>query len=276
MFLAGPTGTGKTEIVKTVAELLFGDEKALIRFDMSEYAAEHSDQKLFGAPPGYVGYDRGGQLTNAVKNNPFSVLLFDEIEKAHTSVMDKFLQILEDGRMTDGQGNTVYFSETLIFFTSNAGIYEETCDTLGRVIKREAIVKPGESYEELRRAVETALKTKFKPEILNRIGKNIVVFDYITEDATKKILRLQLEKIALRIFTKSKIAISVEESAMGRLLEKCLEEETRENGGRGIGNIVESSFLNPLSEFIFDSDIKASERINALCAEDKLVFERTV
>jgi len=130
LFLAGPTGTGKTEIVKAIAEALFEDEKTLIRFDMSEYTAEHSDQKLFGAPPGYVGYDNGGQLTNAVKNNPFSILLFDEIEKAHPNIMDKFLQILEDGRMTDGQGNTVYFSETLIFFTSNVGISRETIDPI--------------------------------------------------------------------------------------------------------------------------------------------------
>ena len=116
LFFAGPTGTGKTELTKALAEILFGDENNCIRFDMSEYSESHSDQKLFGAPPGYVGYEAGGQLTNAIKERPFSILLFDEIEKAHPSIMDKFLQILEDGRMTDGQGNTVYFSEALIIF----------------------------------------------------------------------------------------------------------------------------------------------------------------
>ena len=122
LFFAGPTGTGKTETAKTLAERLFGDESCCIRFDMSEYSQPHSDQKLLGAPPGYVGYEAGGQLTNAIKNSPFSILLFDEIEKAHPSILDKFLQILEDGRMTDGQGNTVYFSESVIIFTSNLGI----------------------------------------------------------------------------------------------------------------------------------------------------------
>ena len=129
LFFAGPTGTGKTETAKALAEKLFGDERACVRFDMSEYAQSHSDQKLMGAPPGYVGYEAGGQLTNAVKKKPFSILLFDEIEKAHPSILDKFLQILEDGRMTDGQGDTVYFSETILIFTSNLGIY--TRDALG-------------------------------------------------------------------------------------------------------------------------------------------------
>ena len=274
MFLAGPTGTGKTEIVKTVAELLFGDEKALIRFDMSEYTAEHADQKLFGAPPGYTGYDKGGQLTNAVKTNPFSVILFDEIEKAHTSIMDKFLQILEDGRMTDGQGNTVYFSETLIFFTSNAGISEEVCDTQGRVIERKMIVAPGSSYDEIQDKVEVALKTKFKPEVLNRIGKNIIVFNYITEDATSEILHKQLENIIQGVARKSKVEIKIKETAIQYLMGRCLEKDTQENGGRGIGNVVESEFINPLAEYIFDSNVKPNNVITVSSANKKIIFER--
>ena len=125
LFFAGPTGVGKTETAKALAESIFGNENACIRFDMSEYRLAESEQKLFGAPPGYVGYEGGGQLTNAVKNRPFSILLFDEIEKAHPTIMDKFLQILEDGRMTDNQGNTVYFGETIIIFTSNIGLTKE-------------------------------------------------------------------------------------------------------------------------------------------------------
>ena len=122
LFFAGPTGVGKTELAKALTELIFGDERAYIRFDMSEFAAEHAAERLTGAPPGYLGHDAGGELTNAVRKQPFSLILFDEIEKAHPRVMDKFLQILDDGRLTDGSGSTVYFSEAVIVFTSNLGL----------------------------------------------------------------------------------------------------------------------------------------------------------
>ncbi|AFX74678.1 ATPases with chaperone activity, ATP-binding subunit [Mesomycoplasma hyorhinis SK76] len=124
MFFTGPTGTGKTEISKALAEFIFGSENHLIRFDMSEYNLEHSDQKLIGAPPGYEGHEAGGQLTNAIKEKPFSIVLFDEIEKAHGRILDKFLQILEDGRLTSSKGELVDFSETFIIFTSNLGVSE--------------------------------------------------------------------------------------------------------------------------------------------------------
>jgi ATP-dependent Clp protease ATP-binding subunit ClpA len=123
LFLAGPTGVGKTELAKTLTSLLFGDESAYIRFDMSEFSAEHSDQRLIGAPPGYVGYDVGGELTNAIREKPFSVVLFDEIEKAHPRILDKFLQILDDGVLSSGRGERVYFSDAFLVFTSNLGIY---------------------------------------------------------------------------------------------------------------------------------------------------------
>ena len=152
LFFAGPTGTGKTETAKALAEKIFGDESACVRFDMSEYGQSHSDQKLLGAPPGYVGYEAGGQLTNAVKKNPFCILLFDEIEKAHPSIFDKFLQILEDGRLTDGQGHTVYFSETIIIFTSNLGMYVK--DALGQ---RHQNVSYDMPYDEVTRRLREAI-----------------------------------------------------------------------------------------------------------------------
>jgi len=251
LFFAGPTGTGKTETAKTLAQKLFGDESCCIRFDMSEFSQSHSDQKLMGAPPGYVGYESGGQLTNAVKNNPFSILLFDEIEKAHPSVMDKFLQILEDGRMTDGQGNTVYFSETIIIFTSNLGIF--TRDKNG---DRRANVSPEMSYSEIQKRVRLAIEDYFKlelgrPEILNRIGENIVVFDFIRPEVTKLILDASLEKIISRLELDKKIKLSISANVRAVLIEKSL--DNVQNGARGIGNIVESLLINPLSRYLFDN-----------------------
>lgn len=259
LFFAGPTGTGKTETAKTLAEKLFGDERSCIRFDMSEYGQSHSDQKLLGAPPGYVGYEAGGQLTNAVKHNPFSILLFDEIEKAHPSILDKFLQILEDGRMTDGQGNTVYFSETIIIFTSNLGIYETN-----RMGERVQKVSPDMSYEEVQMNVRKGIENYFKlqlgrPEILNRIGENIVVFDFIRPEVAIKILMAQLDKIIKNLNVDKNIKIRISDESLKILEEKAL--GNLENGGRGIGNIVESLFINPLSRYLFDNEIFDNKEI---------------
>lgn len=220
---------------------------------MSEYGQSHSDQKLLGAPPGYVGYEAGGQLTNAVKENPFSILLFDEIEKAHPSILDKFLQILEDGRMTDGQGNTVYFSECIIIFTSNLGIY--TRDENG---ERHPNVTSDMSYEEVRKNVRKGIEDYFKtelgrPEILNRIGENIVVYDFIRPDVARQILDAQLEKIVKTLFSEKQIIIQISEDAYNTLLENAL--GNLEQGGRGIGNIVENLFINPLSRWLFDNGV---------------------
>ena len=253
LFFAGPTGTGKTETAKTLAEILFGDESCCIRFDMSEYGQSHSDQKLLGAPPGYVGYEAGGQLTNAIKKNPFTILLFDEIEKAHPSILDKFLQILEDGRMTDGQGNTVYFSECIIIFTSNLGVY-----TRGVTGERSANVTPDMPYKEVSQKIRSAIEDYFKlelgrPEILNRIGENIVVFDYIRPDVAEMILDSQIAKIINNMKLEKQIDITLSEQAHQTLLDKSV--MNLANGGRGIGNVVEDLFINPLSRYMFDNEL---------------------
>ena len=220
---------------------------------MSEYGQSHSDQKLLGAPPGYVGYEAGGQLTNAVRNNPFSILLFDEIEKAHPSIFDKFLQILEDGRMTDGQGNTVYFSETIIIFTSNLGIYK-----VNERGERYQSVTSDMTYAQVQEKVRKGIEDYFKlqlgrPEILNRIGENIVVFDFIRESAAEEILQSQIKKIIRTLKMDKNIDLKISETAVNTLRQKAI--DNLDNGGRGIGNIVESLLINPLSRYMFDNEL---------------------
>lgn len=250
-FLAGPTGVGKTELAKTITSLLFGDESAYIRFDMSEFSAEHADQRLLGAPPGYIGYDAGGELTNAIREKPFSVVLFDEIEKAHPRVLDKFLQILDDGVLTSGRGDRVYFSEALIVFTSNLGIYKMTDSG-----ERELNVSPQETYETVRQKVESEIERHFKfvlnrPEILNRMGENIIVFDFIREDIADQIFQ-QMVASTLADLKSQELEVSLAPEAMSNLRALCLADLS--NGGRGIRNQVEAHLLNPLARALFDAD----------------------
>jgi len=251
LFFVGPTGVGKTELAKSLAEFIFGDENACIRFDMSEYNHEHSDQRLVGAPPGYVGYEAGGQLTNAVKRKPFCVLLFDEIEKAHGRILDKFLQILEDGRLTDGKGETVYFSESIIIFTSNIGASEVSAEMDSKEVKSQFIQKVQKHFiEELGR-----------PELLNRIGDNIVAFNFIDDPAVfTKIAKVKFKAIEDFVKDRYKASISFEDEeaafmAIGR-------QAGKENGGRGLLNVMETVIVNPLSEFIFErSDMLINRKI---------------
>ena len=253
LFLAGPTGTGKTELAKTLTELLFGDERAYIRFDMSEFSAEHSDQRLIGAPPGYIGSDMGGELTNAIREKPFSVLLFDEIEKAHPRILDKFLQILDDGVLTSGRGERVYFSETVIIFTSNLGIYK--IDREGHRIPN---VVSTDSYEIVEQKVREEIENYFKiqlsrPEILNRIGENIVVFDFIRQDIADKIFDKMVGNILDGLAERQKITVHLADTVKATLREHCLRDLN--NGGRGIGNQLEALLINPLGRALFDANV---------------------
>jgi len=245
-FFVGPTGVGKTELSKALAKFLFGDEQACIRFDMSEYAQENSDQKLIGAPPGYVGYEQGGQLTNAIKEKPFSVILFDEIEKAakpNPRILDIFLQILEDGRLTDSKGETVYFSESIIIFTSNLGASE---------------VKPSDNKEETAEEFIKIVKNYFdneikRPEILGRIGySNIVPFNFILDDEFAiQIAKSKLNPIKRGIQEKYRLDLEFESEL--NFIKYILKRVDKSKGGRDILNAINDVLLDELSMFLFNN-----------------------
>ncbi|MEO7107375.1 MAG: AAA family ATPase [Rhodoferax sp.] len=266
LFFAGPTGVGKTELAKALTHLVFGDENAYIRFDMSEFAEEHSGARLLGAPPGYVGYDAGGELTNAVRAKPFSVILFDEIEKAHPRILDKFLQILEDGRLTDGQGETTYFSEAIIVFTSNLGIYVE--DEQGRRVQNVHATDAQEVVEErVRQSIQDYFKFRLsRPEILNRLGDNIVVFGFITPQIGGQIMDGMLANIVARVREEHKIELVIPDAVRAQLRAECTKDLS--NGGRGIGNRLESAFINPLSRALFRFSLEGRTQITVGSIED--------
>lgn len=241
LFFVGPTGVGKTELAKSLASFLFGDEDACMRFDMSEFNHEHADQRLVGAPPGYVGYEEGGQLTNAVKKRPFSLLLFDEIEKAHPRILDKFLQILEDGRLTDGKGETVNFSDTFIVFTSNIGASE---------------IKPSEqALEQFKSHVTKHFVQELKrPELLGRIGEaNIVPFNFMTDlDFLVAIAKAKLEPLKVRLKEKWGISDLIFDNE-SKALTTIVAQVDKTAGGRGVLNAMVSALFDPLAEFLFEN-----------------------
>ncbi len=246
LFFVGPTGVGKTELSKALAKFLFGDEQACIRFDMSEYAQDNSDQKLIGAPPGFVGYEQGGQLTNAVKEKPFSVILFDEIEKAakpNPRILDIFLQILEDGRLTDSKGETVYFSESVIIFTSNLGASQ---------------VKPSSDNNETANEFIEIVKKYFdeeikRPEILGRIGySNIVPFNFIKDkEFMIKIAKSKLTPIKKGVHEKYRIDLEFENEL--EFINHILGSADVTKGGRDILNAINDKLLDDLAMFMFEN-----------------------
>lgn len=243
-FFVGPTGVGKTELSKALAKFLFGDEQACIRFDMSEYAQENSDQKLIGAPPGYVGFEEGGQLTNAIKEHPFSVVLFDEIEKAaklNPRILDIFLQILEDGRLTDSKGETVYFSDTIIIFTSNLGASEVQASS-----DKEGVAK--EFINIVKNYFDNELK---RPELLGRIGySNIVPFNFIQDrEFQYQICKSKLKPVINGILEKYKLELEFEKEM--ECIDHILKSVDSSKGGRDILNAINDRLLDPLAMFLF-------------------------
>lgn len=267
-FFVGPTGVGKTELSKALAQFLFGDEQACIRFDMSEYAQENSDQKLIGAAPGYVGYEEGGQLTNAIKEHPFSVVLFDEIEKAakpNPRILDIFLQILEDGRLTDSKGETVYFSDTIIVFTSNLGANEVQASS-----DKEGVAK------EFTKIVKNYFDNELKrPELLGRIGyNNIVPFNFInSRDFQYKICKSKLKPVIKGIEEKYKLTLEFEKEM--EAIDYILNGVDSSKGGRDILNAINDRLLDPLAKYLFDNkdELRGLKGSNIVAKVGKNGFE---
>ncbi len=258
----GPTGVGKTELCRALSEVLFDDEKSLIKLDMSEYMEKHSVSKLIGSPPGYVGYDEGGQLTNAVRQKPYSVILFDEIEKAHPDVFNILLQVLEDGRLTDSEGRIVNFKNTIIVMTSNAGAHQmANSKKLGFGIDSDM----NSSYSKVKQNVMQAVKETFKPEFINRLDE-MIVFHELSKSNIKDIIKLLLKDVAVRMFDKG-IILKYTPSVVNYILEKGYSQSF---GARPIKRTIQTELVDKISEHFISGEIKENEIVNVFIKNKKI------
>ena len=263
----GPTGVGKTELARALAEFLFGDEEAMIRLDMSEYSERHEVSRLVGAPPGYIGYDDGGQLTELVRRRPYRVILFDEIEKAHPDVFNMFLQILEDGRLTDGHGRTVDFRNTVIIMTSNLGT---------EVLQRESIgllrrTGGAQAFQDLQRSVDQALKKAFRPEFINRIDE-IIVFEPLSREQILQIVNLMVTEVQKRLEERS-LRITLTDAALEWLAKVGYDPSF---GARPLRRAVQRHVENVLAREILEGRFSEGDDITVDLGDGELTYSKTV
>jgi ATP-dependent Clp protease ATP-binding subunit ClpB len=251
MFI-GPTGVGKTELAKTLASFLFDDEKALTRIDMSEYMEKHSVSRLIGAPPGYVGYDQGGQLTEVVRRRPYSVILFDEIEKAHPDVFNVLLQLLDEGRLTDGQGRTVDFRNTIIIMTSNIG---------------SQMILEAENIEEIADEIRGVLRATFRPEFLNRLDE-VITFNRLGKEQILKIVELEAGRVAQRLAERS-ITIELSRDAVQLLADRGFDPAF---GARPLKRTIQTMLMNPLAKQLLAGEFSDGDRIEVGADGEELTF----
>jgi energy-coupling factor transporter ATP-binding protein EcfA2 len=267
-FFVGPTGVGKTELAKALTSLLFSNDTAFARFDMSEYAMEHAAEKLTGSPPGYVGYDEGGQLTGRVLDKPFSLLLFDEIEKAHGKIMDKFLQILEDGRLTDSKGQTADFSQSVIIFTSNIGsdTLEYTASARGELPGYQEVVKP----HYLREVQHHFTRKLGRPELLNRFGDNILVFDLLRPKFIRGIARKFLGTLERTARERHQLTLNISDD-VSIMIEELMRADPNNlrMGGRRVRTLIEEKVLKVITRHVFDFSVPAGTTLEVVSAPDR-------
>jgi ATP-dependent Clp protease ATP-binding subunit ClpC len=267
MFL-GPTGVGKTEMARTLAWFLFGDENAMVRLDMSEFQEEHTVSRLIGAPPGYIGYDEGGQLTEAVRRRPFRVILLDEVEKAHPNVFNTMLQVMDDGRLTDGHGRTVDFKNTVVIMTSNAGadiIKRE--GQLGFATPKDKAATQKQSYEDMKKKVLTELQKRFRPEFLNRLD-DIIVFHQLTEEQLRSIVELMVRDLKGRL-AERKLDLELTEAAKAWLVKQGYDPVY---GARPLRRAIERYVENPLSAKILQGEFADGDSVLVDVGEEGLTF----
>jgi ATP-dependent Clp protease ATP-binding subunit ClpB len=252
----GPTGVGKTELARALAEFLFDDEDAMVRLDMSEYQERHTVARMIGAPPGYVGYEEGGQLTEAVRRRPYAVVLFDEIEKAHQEVFNALLQVLDDGRLTDGHGRTVNFKNTVVIMTSNVG--SQWIKELG-----------GRDDAEMRRRVLEALSAQFRPEFLNRIDE-VIIFHSLGMEQLEQIVDIQLRYLQ-SLLDERKVGLELTESARRQLAEEGYDPIY---GARPLKRVIQRRIQDPLALRLLQGEFKDGDRIRGDVRNGEYVFER--
>lgn len=262
----GPTGVGKTELARSLAEAIFGDESAMIRFDMSEYMEKHTVSRMLGAPPGYIGYDEGGLLTDAVRRKPYAVILLDEIEKAHPDIFNILLQVLDDGRLTDSQGRTVDFKNTVIIMTSNAGAFKlqpQKTNTMGFAVNEDKQIK-----QNAKKIVMNEVKRQFKPEFLNRIDE-IIIFEPLTDKELTQIVTLLLNDVQKRL-AEMDIELIIKDEVKSYLLKHGTDTIY---GARPLKRAVQRYLQDPLAEQLLQKSIKSMQKIIVDCVEDKLTFK---
>ncbi len=261
----GPTGVGKTETARALAEFLFDDENAMIRIDMSEYMEKHTVSRLIGAPPGYVGYEEGGQLSEAVRRRPYSVVLFDEIEKAHHDVFNVLLQVLDDGRLTDGQGRTVDFKNTIVIMTSNLG----SQNIQEYFAKSEVRSQKSEGKSDLEKEIMAELKRHFRPEFLNRVD-DVIIFQSLDEEDLVRIVDIQLARLEKRL-EQQQLTLDVDKAAKNLLAKEGYDPQF---GARPLKRVIQEQLLNPLATKLLEGDFKPGDKIKVSGQNGELVFQK--